>query len=141
MTSRTNRWFGAVLGSCGGLSAGYGATWSGLGDDGPHVWLIAIGVGALLGAFSWQPLQNPGDSSKPHWFYAGLFGGAAGLIAGAFASYPFGALFGGPGGAVGAACACVGLNKLYPRTERRLAVGMAVGGGLVGLLVVAGLSP
>ena len=140
-TSRTSKLLGATLGSCGGLSAGYGASWSGLGDSGVHVWLLAIVVGALLGAFAWAPLQNPGDTSKPHWFYAALFGGAAGLIAGAFASYPFGSLFGAPGGAVGAAASCLAWNRIDPMPGRRVAVGLALLGGLVGLLTVMSVSP
>ena len=141
MASRKSKVFGAVLGSCGGLSAGYGASWSGLGDSGLHVWLIAIIVGALLGAFAWVPLQNPGDTTKPHWVFACLFGGAAGLIAGAFAAYPFGALFGAPGGAVGAGFACVVLNRFNELPTRFAAVCVALGSGVVGLMVVAGVSP
>ena len=141
MVNPKSRTFGAVLGSCGGLSAGYGSVWSGLGDAGVHVWVIAIVVSTLLGAFSWGPLQNPDDTKSPHWFYAALFGGTVGLIAGAFASYPFGALFGAPGGAVGAAVSCVILNRLPEAFVKKGVPVAAVVGSTVGLLFVMGVSP
>ncbi len=141
MTALSHRVYGAVLGSCGGLSAGYGVWWSGLGDSGAHVWAIAIICCTALGTFTWGTLQNPDEMRKPHWFFAGLFGGSVGLVAGAFASYPFGALFGGPGGAVGAAVSCVLLNKMPERMEKQRVPVAALLGGLAGLLFVMGVSP
>jgi hypothetical protein len=141
MTERSPRATGAVFGSCAGLSAGYGASWSGLGDTGVHIWILAVLVSAIMGAFSWPPLQNPGDRGTPHIVFAGLFGGTAGLLAGAFVAYPFGALFGGAGGFVGAAVACFLLR--FERLDRHgvTAALVASVGSVAGLLFVVGTSP
>ena len=141
MALTESRVFGSVLGSCGGFSAGYGASWSGLGDSGVHVWIIALASGAVLGAFTWPALQNPDDESAPHWVYGGLFAGCVALLAGAFAAYPFGALFGASGGAVGGAVSTLIANRIQSGLSPQSAAGTALLGGLVGLLFVAGVSP
>jgi hypothetical protein len=141
MTERSPRTLGAVFGSCGAFSAAYGARWSGLGDAGLHIWILAVGVSALVGVFAWPALQNPGGPREPHVLFAGLFGGTVGLLAGAFVAYPFGALFGGPGGFVGAAVACLVLrfSRLGPNVTVSLLV--AAVGSVSGLLFVMGTSP
>ena len=138
------RSFGAALGATAGLSAGYGALWSGVADAGWHIWAIAILSASLLGTFTWDVFRNPETVGDGHWFFASLFGAAVGLLAGAFAAYPFGALFGAPGGAVGAAVAFILLTKTKRANADSGWMGYLIAGsvgGAAGLLVVAGCAP
>lgn len=143
-TSGSLRAEGAMMGASAALAIGYGAHWSQLGDDGWHVWLIALGGATALGAFSWAAFQAPQKEERPARLFIALFGAAVALLAGAFASYPFGALFGVPGGAVGAMVAmemAAFWHKRVPHASGWSWVGSACVGSLVGLLAVVGCSP
>lgn len=118
---RRMRGLGAVLGLASGPSAGFGQAWAQTGDGRLHVWLIASAVAAVLGAVmlpvfypervgeeGGEPLVIEGPGAG----FSALFGLSVGLVAGAFAAFPMGAVTGGFGGALGAAISGLSWRRL-----------------------------
>ena len=95
-----DRLFGTALGASGALAAGYGASWSGHVQGMGWVALVALLAGASLGALSWGLFRE--EPKHASWWFVSLFGGVVGMLSGAFAGFPLGAIFGAGGGAVGA---------------------------------------
>ncbi|PIE19405.1 MAG: hypothetical protein CSA66_02400 [Proteobacteria bacterium] len=113
---RSRARLGALLGVTAGPSAGFGASYSGIGDGGPSTWLFAIAFAALLGAICWPVFAaDAGLAGRPGVGFSALFGFAVGLLAGALAAFPVGSVMGAFGGALGAAAAAAAL-----RLRRRL---------------------
>ncbi len=98
---------GAALGACGAPAVAHGAVWAGIGDARAWVGLVAMAVGALLGALTWPVFQPPGETGagteRPGIGFSALFAGCVSLVAGAFAAFPMGAVIGTAGGLVGGA--------------------------------------
>jgi len=134
---------GAALGAVGGPAAGFGAAWGGHGDTRAFVWLVAVLVGAALGALAWPvfttaPAGRELPPSRPGLGFAPLFAGVVGLLAGAFAAFPLGGVFGAGCGAAGGSVvlaawrglARVGALPLPARALGAMAVGMGAAVGL-----------
>ncbi len=101
--SRVDRLFGATLGASGACAASYGAFWAGHIPDLGLTAVVALCSGAGLGALTWGLFRD--DPKAPSWWFVLLFGGVVGMLAGAFAAFPLGAIFGAGGGALGGVAA------------------------------------
>ena len=96
---RANRALGGALGVAGACAAGYGAVWSGHAQSMTLVTVAALVMGGGLGALTWGLFEH--GAARPVGWFSALFAGVIGMLAGAFAGFPLGAVFGAGGGGAG----------------------------------------
>ena len=127
------RCFGTAVGATGALAAGYGALWSGHVDGLLIVALVALLVGSTLGAITWGLFKESPEEAS--WWFVSLFGGVIGMLSGAFAGFPLGAIFGAGGGATGGpVAAMVWRASASPRSDLGMPPRAVLAGGVGALM-------
>ena len=135
------RRLGAALGGAAGPAAAFASDWSHLGARGWHIWVLTTLVGMLLGAMTYGVFVTPHERiERPSLGFAGIFSASTGMLAGAFAAFPIGAVVGAPAGLVaGTLGAWVWRHTNHLGEWTRPAVVFLVAAS-VGLLVAMGLT-
>ena len=128
--AESGRLLGAALGASAAPAAMCGASWSALGVSTPGAWLLTFIAGGLLGGLTWSQFATNGE---PGTGFGVLFGGCAGLLAGALVGGPVGGVFGLCGGAAAGVPAPFAFRALGGR-----AAWVRAGGALVSGSAVAG---
>jgi hypothetical protein len=127
----SSRILGAALGASIGPAVAVGVHWSQLGPNVWTSWLLATGVGALLGVLTYGVfVSDEAAFEKPGVGFAALFTSTLGLLAGAFAGFPVGAIWGALTGLVAGAIGAVAWRRFG---------GLAMGGrGVMTCMVATG---
>mgnify|MGYP007078961299 CR=1 FL=1 len=135
---RAARFLGAAIGGSGACAASYGAFWAGHSQSLVLSASVALVAGAGLGALTWGLFRD--DSESPAWWFVTLYGGVLGMLAGAFAAFPLGAVFGAGGGALGGLASSWVWRLLRGNALGLRALMSLFSGSALGLLVALGMA-